>query len=70
MTAIIALFPGEKDATILRTRDVSVCACAHCLPTLSVTSPGLWRLDWPEDEDAAPSATKLADLPSIPEIPC
>ncbi len=70
MTAIIALFPGEKDATILRTRDVSVCACAHCLPTLSVTSPGLWRLDWLADENAQPVATKLSDLPLIPELSC
>lgn len=70
MTAILALFPGERDGIILRTHGGSACACVHCLPALGITSPGLWRLDWPEDEKASPVARKLADLPPIPEIPC
>lgn len=70
MTAILALFPGMDldDAILLRQIGGSVGLGADYLAAWGVTSSGLWRLDWPEDEDAQPVATKLADLPALPDL--
>lgn len=74
MTAIIALFPGldPDDAILLAQRGGSVGLSAAYLDAWGVAGPGLWRLDWPEDEDAPPVATLLGELPAIPDLetPC
>jgi len=70
MTAILALFPGQDpdDAILLRQIGGSVGIDADYLAAWGVSGPGLWRLDWPEDEDAPPTVAKLADLPAIPDL--
>lgn len=72
MTIIVAFFPGTdlEDAILVRQIGGSISSHADYLDACGITSPGLWRLDWPEDEKAPPVAQKLADLPPIPEIPC
>lgn len=71
MIAIIAWFPGNKDGMVLRqSRGSSCCTCPDCLPRLYITTPGLYRLDWPEDDESAdPTVERLADLPAIPDVP-
>lgn len=74
MTAIIGYFPGQDpdEAILIAQRGGSVGLGADYLAAWGVTGPGLWRLDWPEDEDAPPVVTRLADLPPIPDLesPC
>ncbi len=68
MAAILALFPGDDDAIVMCQAGGSCSGHHSYLAAWGVTSPGLWRLDWPEDEDAPPVAVKLADLPPIPDL--